>query len=1003
MIAANRDEYLDRPAEPPALRLWHGRTVLAPRDARAGGTWLGTNDAGVFAALTNRPNREPRCDPPLAGSARRRRARGGSAAEAAARLVELPAGAYNPFNLSSATPRDAFVAVYEEKAELTASRRRGPRDRQRRSGQPLACRRSRGCSTRPRAIARGSAEDALTALERTCAAHDSDGAPLERPASTRGAYGTRSSTLMRRGRRPEQDVFRFADGPPCRPWLSRLHRASCAAGPDRQAYGSRREEARVRRIGSNIRRQNAEAKPSRVIRNIIRYSDEEKPSNEYPKRIVSPTKPSRCCSEENRVVVGSVREVDGFKFCYKICEDCGHAVRYYYPAVEGTPAAVKDTASGRSTWSSSPARRSDSESPDAARSGRGLARGTDQPRACAGSAARPALAHSDPGRCWRGRASPKRRLRVLHVAGSKGKGSTALLSEALLREAGALDRRLHLAASRALDRTFPHRRLRGARRRAGGGHRGAPSARGSAPRGARAAELLRCHHRRRIPAVRGRGRGSRDRGGRPRRAARLDQRRRARGLLHHEHRARAHRSAGGHVGRDRRREGGHREVRASPWSSALCLPRLRPWSRRVRESSPARWRGSATSCAWSCSTKGSTARASASRTARFARRARARGSRPAPGLERRARPRQRAPPRSRGRPLARRRRARLPEVVLPGRIEICARAPWIIVDGAHTAASARALAATLHATSASSQPPRAVRVGREGSRRHLQRARARGGRRDRDPRRGRAVARSAAGRRGRARGATARRAARRSEPAPGAARRTRSARTPRRAAVRLGLVLPGGIARRSLREPEPGKSNARAGSSRLTARGGVAGPGADDWQGMRASRVPAVGGTCLARSGSPPRERKRVAACRSLRRASPGARAGRGATQFSSLRSGHRRWEALAAQARSTRARRCAGPVPQQPPTHAAPAATPSAGRGAGEGLGRRVASAHAAVRVDEERQRRRAASTGRHASAARGRGSSPRPPRARSRPPRRSPPRAARRRAGEPRYRRRS
>jgi dihydrofolate synthase/folylpolyglutamate synthase len=32
---------------------------------------------------------------------------------------------------------------------------------------------------------------------------------------------------------------------------------------------------------------------------------------------------------------------------------------------------------------------------------------------------------------------------------------------------------------------------------------------------------------------------------------------------------------------------------------------------------------------------------------------------------------------------------------LPARVEICSRAPWIIVDGAHTAASARALAATL--------------------------------------------------------------------------------------------------------------------------------------------------------------------------------------------------------------------------------------------------------------------------------------------------------------------
>jgi dihydrofolate synthase/folylpolyglutamate synthase len=35
------------------------------------------------------------------------------------------------------------------------------------------------------------------------------------------------------------------------------------------------------------------------------------------------------------------------------------------------------------------------------------------------------------------------------------------------------------------------------------------------------------------------------------------------------------------------------------------------------------------------------------------------------------------------------------QIELPGRVEIHARAPWIVVDGAHTAASARALAATL--------------------------------------------------------------------------------------------------------------------------------------------------------------------------------------------------------------------------------------------------------------------------------------------------------------------
>lgn len=97
----------------------------------------------------------------------------------------------------------------------------------------------------------------------------------------------------------------------------------------------------MRRIGSNIRRQNQEAKSNRFSKNIIRYTDDEEPKNEYPKRIVSPSQPKPCCTDQNRETVGRVREVEGFKFCYKICETCGHAVRYFYPAVQGTSDAVK--------------------------------------------------------------------------------------------------------------------------------------------------------------------------------------------------------------------------------------------------------------------------------------------------------------------------------------------------------------------------------------------------------------------------------------------------------------------------------------------------------------------------------------------------------------------------------------------------------------------------------------------------------------------------------------
>ncbi|MDZ5813317.1 NRDE family protein, partial [Halorubrum sp. AD140] len=52
-LAATRDEALDRPSEPPALRNGDVRYV-APRDAEAGGTWIGVAEDGLVVAVTNR-------------------------------------------------------------------------------------------------------------------------------------------------------------------------------------------------------------------------------------------------------------------------------------------------------------------------------------------------------------------------------------------------------------------------------------------------------------------------------------------------------------------------------------------------------------------------------------------------------------------------------------------------------------------------------------------------------------------------------------------------------------------------------------------------------------------------------------------------------------------------------------------------------------------------------------------------------------------------------------
>ena len=53
VVGANRDERLDRPSLPPTV-VGTDPSVVAPLDERAGGTWIGCNEHGVFAAITNR-------------------------------------------------------------------------------------------------------------------------------------------------------------------------------------------------------------------------------------------------------------------------------------------------------------------------------------------------------------------------------------------------------------------------------------------------------------------------------------------------------------------------------------------------------------------------------------------------------------------------------------------------------------------------------------------------------------------------------------------------------------------------------------------------------------------------------------------------------------------------------------------------------------------------------------------------------------------------------------
>jgi uncharacterized protein with NRDE domain len=110
VIAANRDEFLDRPAAEPVI-LSEQPLVIGGKDLRAGGTWLGINQHGVVAGLLNRRAEgaaNPRARPRglLCLDALRCR----TASEAAALAGRQDGADYNPFNLLIVSREEAFVA-----------------------------------------------------------------------------------------------------------------------------------------------------------------------------------------------------------------------------------------------------------------------------------------------------------------------------------------------------------------------------------------------------------------------------------------------------------------------------------------------------------------------------------------------------------------------------------------------------------------------------------------------------------------------------------------------------------------------------------------------------------------------------------------------------------------------------------------------------------------------------------------------------------------------------
>lgn len=212
LFGANRDEQLGRPSEGPRLREGDRLRVLAPRDLKAGGTWLGLNEKGLLVAITNRFSlEEPDGSRRSRGELVDRALQAASASEAADAIAALSPGDYNGFHLLCADQSAAHL-VWSDGVAM----RRSVLE----PGVLVLTERSLGAATNARKehvlaecealVARGALHE--KALQKILSRRDDDSIDATCVSIPSMNYGTRSSTIIRLG---ESQGFLHADGTPC--------------------------------------------------------------------------------------------------------------------------------------------------------------------------------------------------------------------------------------------------------------------------------------------------------------------------------------------------------------------------------------------------------------------------------------------------------------------------------------------------------------------------------------------------------------------------------------------------------------------------------------------------------------------------------------------------------------------------------------------------------------------------------------------------------------------
>jgi hypothetical protein len=214
LVASNREELLDRPSQAPRIQSGKPR-VICGIDRQAGGTWLGVNQHGLFAAVLNRPQATVPVEPRSRGLLCRELLATRNAREAAdLAATELATRKYAGANFICADADYGAVVFAGSEVEvvpltpgLHVLSGSGRMDDYNDPRQQFV----------RRLLTLHTLDSAVTflAVASKTFSRKPDVSGRRGIIVRNGDYGTVSSTLLSLPHRPQNAVYQYAPGPPC--------------------------------------------------------------------------------------------------------------------------------------------------------------------------------------------------------------------------------------------------------------------------------------------------------------------------------------------------------------------------------------------------------------------------------------------------------------------------------------------------------------------------------------------------------------------------------------------------------------------------------------------------------------------------------------------------------------------------------------------------------------------------------------------------------------------